>query len=385
VLHVIETGGPGGAETVFRELARGLDSAVFRSFGVVPVEGWASEGLRTDGLPVRIIPSKRSADLGYLARIVQLVHREKIDIIQSHLLGANLYSSIVGAICGVPVIGTFHGQVDISLGDRLLRTKCRIINRADRLVFVSEHLRRYYCLHTPIERAITTCIYNGIDTARFGARADRSLRSELGLSDHEILIGALGNVRPAKGYDVLLRAVGLLKNEYPELRFVIVGDPATGELGRNLSELHRALGLGDMVRYAGFRRDVERVLSSFDIFVLPSRSEGFSIATLEAMACGLPVIVTRCGGPEEIVCHGEDGLVIDRDSPSAIAAALRHLVLDHQTRNRLGMTARQSVMSRFSKEAMIRQYTELYEQVVRHPVAERTGQTPLLDSERAFM
>lgn len=372
VLHVIETGGPGGAETVFRELSRGLDHTRFRSFAVIPEEGWVSESLRADGIPFEILPVKRSADLGYLRSILRLVARERIDVIQAHLLSSNMYAAIAGAVCRIPVIATFHGQVDVNYRDRLLGLKCRIINRgADAVVFVSDHLRRYYCASTPLKPELTTCIYNGIDPTRFQRRPERPLRSELGITDDEILVGAVGNLRPAKGYDVLLRAAALLKREVAACRFVIVGDAATPDLATQLANLHRTLELGDTVRYAGFRADVEQVLNSLDAFVLTSHSEGFSIATVEAMAAGLPVVATRCGGPEEIIRDGEDGLLVENDSPEAVAAGLHRVVFDRALRERLGTSARQSAVERFSTEAMVAGYTRLYERFTRRSMPGR--------------
>lgn len=376
VLHVIETGGPGGAETVFRELARGLDQSRFRSFAVVPEEGWVSEKLHADGIPYEIIPVKRSADLVYLRNILRLVARERIDIIQAHLLSSNLYAAIAGVISRIPVIATFHGEVDVSHRDRLLGLKCRLINwGADAVVFVSKHLRRYYCESTALRPQLTTCIYNGIDPTRFARRSGRPLRSQF-VADEEILIGAVGNVRSAKGYDILLRAAALLKQDFPACRCVIVGDTAANHLATELSELHRTLGLGDTVRYMGFRDDVEQILNCLDVFVLTSRSEGFSIATVEAMAAGLPVVATRCGGPEEIIRDGEDGLLVDNGSPEAVAAGVRRLIVDPVLRERIGASARESALERFSTQAMVKGYTSLYERVTSPSIRGRARLTP---------
>ena len=364
VLHMIETGGPGGAETVFRELARGLDPTRFRSLAIVPEEGWVTQSLRADGIPFEVIPFTRSADLAYLGRLMRIIVRERIDIIQAHLLASNVYAALAGIISRVPVITTFHGQVDVNGSDRLLGVKCRLINHgADAVVFVSEHLRRFYCRTTTVKSELTTCIYNGIDPARFRRRRERPLRQELGIRDDEILIGAVGNMRPAKGYDVLLRAAALVKKDTPACRFVIIGDAAPPDLGNVLAELHRALDLGDTVRYVGFRAEVEQDLNCLDVFVLTSRSEGFSIATVEAMAAGLPVVATRCGGPEEIIRDGQDGLLVENDNPEAVAAGVRRLIQDRPLREQLATAARQNVLRRFSTEAMVANYTQLYERV----------------------
>src|SRR5690606_4102639 len=109
------------------------------------------------------------------------------------------------------------------------------------------------------------------------------IRKELGLGRDHVLIGSIGNIRPAKGYDHLLRAASLIAKHHPECRFVIAGQ-GSGALYEGLLRLRKELGLEDKVHFIGFRDNIHDILSDLDIFVLPSTSEGFSIVTLEAIA-----------------------------------------------------------------------------------------------------
>jgi glycosyltransferase involved in cell wall biosynthesis len=138
-----------------------------------------------------------------------------------------------------------------------------------------------------------------VDAEVFRPYQDRSLRSELALADDVILVGAIGNIRAPKAYDVLLRAARILLDRSQRFHFIIAGDCANA-LGRELAELSRSLGIEQQVSFLGLRADVPRILRNLDAFV-SSRTEGFSIACIEAMACGIPVIATRSGGPEEIL------------------------------------------------------------------------------------
>lgn len=174
-----------------------------------------------------------------------------------------------------------------------------------------------------------------------------------------MIVGAVGNLRYAKAYDVLLEAVAQLARRDPSMRFVIAGDDTDGLLASLESQRDR-LGIADRVRFTGFGRDVAAFLNGLDVFVLPSRSEGFSLATVEAMSCGLPVVVTRSGGPDEIVEDGRNGLMVPSESASAIAEALGRLASDATLRERLGNNARDRAIQDFDVASMVQRYEALY-------------------------
>jgi glycosyltransferase involved in cell wall biosynthesis len=379
VLHLCDTYGPGGAETVCSDIARGLDPARFRSSAVTLGEGWLSETLRGDGIPVTVVPTTRSADLPFLARLVRHVRRHRVDLIQTHLLATSMYGALAGRLCGVPVVSTFHGRVDVSAADRLVGLKFRLIGLgASAVVFVSDDLRAHFERASLARGDRAARVHNGVDTRRFRPAPHGDLRAELGLPPDTFLVGAVGNVRTAKAYDVLLRAAAILRAEAPRVRIVVAGEGyGVGPLGVEIARLHRELGLEDTVRFLGFRGDVPRLMNGLDAFVLTSRSEGFSIATVEAMACGLPVVATRCGGPLEIVEPDVTGLLVDVDAPAEIAAALRRLAEEDALAARLAERARRAAESRFSIGTMVAAYTRLYERSLGLAVAgERVGGRP---------
>jgi hypothetical protein len=114
VLHLIDTGGPGGAETIFLKLVQGLDPQQWESIAAVPWPGWLSDTLQSRGIEPLMVPTHGSFDLGYARRIVQLVRERRIDLIQTHLLTTAVYASLAGRFCGIPVVSTFHGTNDVS-------------------------------------------------------------------------------------------------------------------------------------------------------------------------------------------------------------------------------------------------------------------------------
>lgn len=364
ILHAIDTGGPGGAETVFLNIISGLDKTQFRSCAVLPGKGWLSEQLIEKGIDPIFINSKGSFNFKYLFNLARHAKKLNIDIIHSHLFGSNVYCSLVGLFLRIPVISTFHGYVDTDKADNLLRLKLKIIGvGSKKIVFVSEHLKKYFLNYVNINPDMTTIIYNGVDTAHFKPRKTNLLKRELGLGNNDILIGCIGNIRKPKGYDILLRAAAQVKDIRRDCKFVIAGE-TSGALYNELLSLRKELKLQDTVFFLGFRDDPEFLLNNFDIFLLPSTSEGFSISTIEAMACMKPVIATRSGGPEEIITHNQTGVLITQGKPGAIVEALFCLLEHKQKMKQFANAAFKEVRHKFSNDILVKKYEELYRMVV---------------------
>ncbi len=153
ILHLIDTIGPGGAETVYLELVRGLAEYGWDSLPVVPGKGWLDDTLRSDGLEPECFDAAGRFDLGYAQRLRSLIQREHIDLVQTHLLGTSVYGTLACLGTSVPVVSTLHGQPDISPTDRLRAIKVRLLARpANRVVCVSESLRTHFERHQPFRR-----------------------------------------------------------------------------------------------------------------------------------------------------------------------------------------------------------------------------------------
>ncbi len=360
ILHTIDTGGPGGAETIYTQVATGLAPGRWRSIAVVPEPGWLLDTLRAAGADTRLLRSTRSFDVRYVAALVALIRRSAARLVHAHLFDAGVYASLAARIARVPVVCTLHGRVDVSHDDPYLAAKRRILDRRrNRIVFVSESLRRWYAGAAPLRRAPTRVVHNGIDLDAFAPGRDPTLRRELGLADDELLVGAVGNIRPAKDYATLLRAAALLREQGARVHWVVVGE-GDCVLERQLLEERAALGLEATVTFAGFRADVPAVLRGLDVYVSSSSSEGFSLTTVQAMASGLPVLATRCGGPEEIVDDGATGVLVPPSSPRALADALARLLADPRLRASLGRSGRAAASARFALERMVAGYEAVY-------------------------
>ena len=365
ILHIIDTTGPGGAETVFIDLASKLPKDKYNSIVLIRGKGWVYEELKRRNLEPILMDAKGSFNWRYLNRLMGLIKNERVDLIQSHLLGSNVYASLAGLMTRRPVVSTFHGAVDIGENERLKGLKFSVINLGSQaIVAVSNDLRKNIINRTSLLKKKTMVIYNGINTSEFNLPHTNDLRERFSWSMDDKIIGCLGNIRPAKGYPVLLKSIVLLKKRNPHFRFVVAGQGKQG-LYDELLEMRKKLGLEEHVKFLGFVDDPAWFLSNLDLFLLTSNSEGFSIATIQAMAANLPVLVTRSGGPEEIVTHGENGWMVEPGNPQAIAEAILKLMTDSELVERLARKGKESAISSFDINTMISAYDKIYEKLLR--------------------
>lgn len=362
VLHVIDTGGPGGAETVFLQTATRLDPARFQSTAIVGGMGWLAKQFRERGEPPHVLPAKGSFNVRYLSRLLRLARLHRSDVIAAHLYGSSVYASLAGTLLSIPVVSVLHGHSDVPDVERFSSLKAAIIRRGSRrVVFVSERLQDHLRSRFRLTDAQCAVIPNGVDTHVFGPSRDRSLRAELGLSDDTALLGAIGNVRRPKAYDVLLRVARTLIDRSQRFHLVIAGDCAN-DLGRQLQQLSTELGVERHVTFLGLRPDVSRILNNLDVFVLSSHTEGFSIACVEAMACGIPVVATRSGGPEQIL-EGDTGILVPTGNPESLALAVERIISSKELAATLTARGMKRVHEQYSLSTMLSRYEALLERV----------------------
>jgi glycosyltransferase involved in cell wall biosynthesis len=363
ILHMIETGGTGGAETVYVNLIRGLGVGRWHHLPVLPRKGWIYEQLLGHGMKPLLIAERGTYDVAYFARMIGLIRRSGVDLIHAHLFGSAVRAALLASVCRIPAIATLHGGMDMGPSERFRELKVAALNRGlRRIVFVSEPLRQSFLADSAIRPELATVIPNGIDAARFASGDGAAFRAELGIAKDEFVVGTVASPgRAAKGLDIFLGVAELLKRNSQRTRFVLVGDLQGGR-GEEFLRDRAARGLEDDVIVTGFRSDVNRALAAFDVYALTSRSEGFSISLVEAMASGLPVVATRCGGPEQILSDGVTGLLVENESATAIARAIESLRASPANRETLGNAAQKAVGERYTLQAQLKAYERLYEQ-----------------------
>ena len=340
VLHLVKGLEAGGAEELLVQAARHRDRTAF-TYEVAYLLGThvaREPDLVAEDVTVTCLHGERAGDLRWLGRLRALVVDHRIDVIHAHsplvASGARAVLATLGRGRRPHLVVTLHNQWESHhLAVRALdRATWR---RDDQRLAVSEAVRR--SLPEPAASRATTQLH-GIDVAGLRAGADRAgVRAELGVSDREVLVGTVANLRGTKGYPDLIAAASSVVRQRPETRFVSVGQ---GPLLHELEARRDAAGLGDHLRFLGYRADAARIVSGCDVFCLSSHHEGLPVALMEALALGVPVVVTDVGGMAELVADGEQGLVVPPHRPELLAAALVGVVADPELRRRLGDGAR---------------------------------------------
>lgn len=204
-------------------------------------------------------------------------------------------------------------------------------------------------------------IDNGINVAAVMANLkDRELiRSEFGVNNETIVIGAVGRLNYLKGFDSFLTALSMLPVAAPNIVAILVGD---GEERDNLDRLARKSKIP--IRFLGARHDATRIMSAFDIFVMPSRSEGLPLALLEAMASSCAIIATAVGDVPTVLRQGKAGMLIVPEDPIALSDAIARLIMEPDIRKHLSVEALSVVIHNYDISAMVNSYEELYRKII---------------------
>jgi glycosyltransferase involved in cell wall biosynthesis len=342
----------GGAETslghLLAELDSGLDVAVL---GVDrEVVGRLAE--RRPAARAEVLPAVRTKrDLAPFAAHLRALRRLRPDVLHANLTTPASCQYALLAATFVPHVRTVAvEQLPYPLSGRLQQGLKR---------FTSRRLAAHVAVGEAAAREVEQLVGLAPDSVRSipNGVPDAALEP-LPRPFEGPTIGSVGRLDRQKGYDVLLLALA----ELPEAALVLVGD---GPERRRLEAVAGDLGVGDRVRFAGWQAEPRRHLTTFDVFALPSRFEGFPLAIVEAMLAGLPVAATAVGSVPEAVREGETGLLVPPAKPDALAAALRRLLDDPALRDRLGADGRALALERFTAAAMARSFERLYEEILR--------------------
>lgn len=353
--------GRGGAErlryTVLKELVEQnvpCRVCLFRDGGeLVPA-------VRALGVPVDVLNvSGKLYSAQTTWKLTAWLRKTQPSIVHGGQFLTNLHTTMASKLAGVgPVIIEEHGH------NRWKRWHHRLLDRlvcsrADGVVCCSGSVKRVAqsITHMPDERFHV--LHNCIDLAEIGsARLETrsQVRADLGIADDEVLIGTVGTLRPEKGHQVLIRAWRQLCGQHSELRarLVVVGD------GPIRNELHAEAKDVPGIVWAGSRSDVGEILAAMDVFVFPSIDEGLGIALLEAMATGLPAVVSNEGGIPEIVTDGETGIVVEAGDSNALCAGLARVSREIDLRSRLGDAAQVVALSGHSPAVYCQRLLELH-------------------------
>ena len=232
-----------------------------------------------------------------------------------------------------------------------------------RLIAVSEYVAACARRRLGLGPSRVEVIYNGIDTCMFhpSVRSHRQqIRAVLGLPESARVVISVGRATPQKGQATLLEAARLLLDRAIDVHVLLAGD---GPWRARYEALASDLGLNDRAHFLGDRPDIPALLGAADVLALPSLHEGFGLALVEALACGVPAVASRTGPIPELVREGETGFLIEPGNAKELAASLAVLLLDDDRRRVMGELGREDAVARFSLPNMVRQLEGLYERV----------------------
>jgi len=294
------------------------------------------------------------------------LRRNRFDVVHVHLVRSTVLGCLAARMAGIPTVATIHNtRRRIGMSSLLLTAEKWVLRHlTDRVVAVGWETARVHRPRlggTPIE-----VIPNAVGDSPPITSAERAaVRAEIDVPEDATLLIAVGRLHPQKAFPDLLHAFASTASAHPNAYLCIAGE---GRMRGELDRLVASLGIADRVRVLGLRRDVDRLLAAADVYVSSAHWEGMPVATLEAMAAGLPVVGTRVGDVARIVAAGTGTLVAPRE-PDALARALAPLLTDPLLRRRQGEAARAHVRAHFGRDAWAARWLELYrELVVARPV-----------------
>lgn len=366
VVYVIASMITGGTQTHLLQVFENLDRAAFRPvLFALRDQGNLLDAARDRDVEVRTFGMGGSLrdprDFRGLAKMVKALRELRPAVIHGYLLRGNFYAALAGRLAGVPVVVTAKRGLHepAGLAERIAVKVSGGLS--DTVTGNSPQVLEFTREVEGPQKAPMVMIPSGIDTTRFdpevvGKEARRALRNQLGLAEAPV-VGTAITFRPRKGFRMLFEAMAELRRGVPGAQVLIAG---ADEMPPEPAQLARSLGLEGAIHLLGRRSDMPEVLSAFDVFVLPSESEGMSNAILEAMAMRLPVVVTAVGGAPVVVEEGTSGFLVDYPDSASMADRLGCLFADPALRDRVGEAARRRVVAEYSSAGMVRQMEKLY-------------------------
>lgn len=306
-------------------------------------------------------------DLVGLYHLWRFLRASSYDLVHTHTSKGGFVGRVAAKLASVPaIVHTAHGFAFHEESDPIILRTCSLLERmaahcCHRIITVSEFHRRWAIQLGIGDEAKTTAIPNGIPEESVELSAD-ALRMGLGIKPGELAILTIGRLAPQKGLEYLIAALPRLADQFarPFKVFLAGEGPLKAELHRMVADR----GLEDRVVFLGFRKDARQLLGACDLVILPTLREGLSIALLEAMAAGKPIITTTIGSNKEATLNGEAALLIPPNSPLAIADAITKIVENAWMASLLGSRAREIYLARYTDTHMLKAYRAIYEEIV---------------------
>lgn len=354
VLTVITPRRYSGAERMAVYLADGLRRRGHRVVFACKRNDLLLQELAARGLEAHPLPIAGKVNPVSPCLLAWLARRLRADLIHTHLSTAALWGSVAGKLAHIPTVASVHA---------LNRKTCFLF--ADLIATCSEGVRQHL-LDQGVAPERVQVLYNGVYPEHFeGLPRPAQVRRELQIPPGAPVIGAVAHLSRKKGQEYLLRAAALLRERWPDLVCLLVGE---GLERTALTRLTERLGLGDAARFLGYRHDAPRIMQAMDVVVLPSvAKEGLGVCLIEAAFLGKPVVGSDAPGIREVLVDGDTGLLAPVADAERLAAKIAWLLADPVRAARMGSRGRDRARSLFTVEAMARRAEQLYRDLLARP------------------
>ena len=387
VLHVISNLKVGGAQEALRTLVGAQVAKGCRPVICTFEDGPLRSPIKSIGVPVEVVPGRAAsvvmlplflADMWRLHRsLLRLIDKYNVDIVQTHLLRVLDFVVLSLRIRRrIRVCWTIQNsrftlrEEHLQQQKWLLRPKrwahrClyRVMSRwVDGIVAVSSEVKTSILREMGRDGSKVRVIENSVNVDRYRLRSDRprirsEVRRQIGIPKDDPVMIAVATFKRQKGHHYLLEAAVPVVHRFSRLRILLVGD---GDLRETLVEQSNQLGLQENVHFLGTRHDIPDLLAASDYFVLPSLWEGLSVALLEAMASGLPIIATTVSGTKQVMIHGESGWLVAPGRSHELEKAMLHLLSNPALCRSMGVAAQRRVEELFGAEKCAAEHVALY-------------------------
>ena len=350
----------GGGERIVLKIAQILPAYGYRASILTFNADAESSGLRDPPCPIYLLPLKSTYDLtafrGALA-LRRFLKEERVALVHTCFESSDLWAGSVTKLLSRAKLVWNRRDMGILRSRKHLLAYHWLRHMPDMVFAVSEEVRRYSIVVDGIapERVLT--LYNGLDLTQWPQR------EHSGQGERPIIV-TLGNIRRIKGHDVLLRAFAAVHRTIPDAKLIFGGAVLEAPFMEELKSLQVALDLETSVLFVGSILNQHKFLQEASLFVLPSRSEGFSNAIIEAMASSLPVVATDVGGNAEAVENGVTGLIVSSGDVDMMASAILEVLGDPQRATEMGNAGRTRAIRHFTTDSMMRGIVSTFERLL---------------------
>jgi glycosyltransferase involved in cell wall biosynthesis len=362
ILYLITGLNIGGTEMVLYRFLKRLNREKYEPLivSIVPI-GEIGKRIKREGFLVLSLNAKFKLNPFIFWKFILILKKEKPDILQSFLFHGNFLGRIAGKLSGVPVVISCNRNINIGgwIREQLIRYTGWLsdFNTANSQIAARELIKKKVY---PKEKL--KVIYNGIDVSDFDISRNERIRKELKILPDKFLLISVGSLTEQKGYPYLIEAVKMLIDKYPGLVMIILGE---GPKRESLQSQIERNNLKDNILLLGNKDNVAEYLSVSDLFVLPSLWEGLPNVLLEAMASGLASIATDVGGVSEIIQDEENGFLVNPKNSAILYQKIDYaLSLPKEEREVIGKRAKETISDKFSLQKMVREYENLYSEML---------------------